>query len=87
VLEGEKTQDQEDGKDQLEKSIETNSTSNLEINNNDLHRGERTVSKNSLIYITMTQQEDIKRRLKIMENIDNDKLQYLVKSLRKIEGI
>jgi hypothetical protein len=34
----------------------------------------------------MTQQEDIKRRLKIMENIDNDKLQYLVKSLRKIEG-
>ena len=87
MLEGEKTQDQEDGKDQLEKSIETNSTSNLEINNNDLHRGERTVSKNSLIYITMTQQEDIKRRLKIMENIDNDKLQYLVKSLRKIEGI
>ena len=40
MLEGEKTQDQEDGKDQLEKSIETNSTSNLEINNNDLHRGE-----------------------------------------------
>lgn len=54
VLEGEKTQNQEDGKDRLEKSIEINSTSNFEINNNDLHRGEIPDSKEEDTTITTT---------------------------------